>query len=143
VADDRLKALARLAQGTLVERLGIRTLELGDGRAVGEMEFRPDLCQLTGLLHAGAILALADTIATTAAMTVVNPEGDFDLSRFPLAIQISANLVRNTDGGKITAEAVATHRGRTTMVVETKVRDEGGRLLALTTTTLLVPQQAT
>ena len=141
MADDRLETIARLAQGTLIELLGIRVVELGDGRAVEEMEFRPDLCQLTGLLHGGAILALADTTATGAAMTVLNPEGDFDLSRFPLAIQISANLVRNTDRGKITAEAVATHRGRTTIVVETKVRDEGGRLLALTTTTLLVPQR--
>ena len=141
MADERLEAAVRLRKGTLIELLGIRAVELGDGRAVEEMEFRPDLCQLTGLLHTGAILALADTAATAAAMTVVNPQGDFDLSRFPLAIQLSANLVRNTNRGKITAEAVATHRGRTTIVVETQVRDEGGRLLALVTVTLLVPQQ--
>lgn len=141
MADERRQTLVRLAQGTLIDLLGIRLVELGDGRAVEEMDCRPDLCQPTGVLHAGAILALADSAATAAAMTVVNPEGDFDLARFPLAVQISANLVGNTNRGRVSAEAVASHRGRTTIVVETKVSDEAGKLRAITLTTLLVPQR--
>ena len=53
MADDRLEAAARLRKGTLIELLGIRLVELGDGRTVQEMEFRPDLCQLTGCCTPG------------------------------------------------------------------------------------------
>ena len=138
-ADDRIAALARMTAGTMVEALGIRVTALGDGRASGEMDYREDLRQSGGLFHAGAILALADSVATSAALTVVSPEGEFDLARFPLAIQTSSNLVGNVDRGKLVATAEAVHRGQTTIVVETKVRDERGKLIATTSTTLLVP----
>ena len=139
MADDRLQALTRLMEGRFFDLLGIKATELGDGRAVVEMQFRPDLRQLTGLFHGGAIITLADTAATFAALTIVNPDGDSDLSRFPPSFQISANLVRNVNQGKIIAEAEVTHHGRTTIVVEAKVRDENDRLLALTSVTLLAP----
>jgi len=138
-ADARIAALARMTAGTMVDALGIRVTALGDGLASGEMDYREDLRQSGGLFHAGAILALADSVATSAALTVVSPEGEFDLSRFPLAIQTSSNLVGNTDRGKLVATAEAVHRGRTTIVVETKVRDGNGKLIATTSTTLLVP----
>ena len=138
-SDERIRDIARITAGTMVEALGIRVTALGDGVASGEMEYREDLRQSGGLFHAGAILALADSIATSAALTVVSPEGEFDLSRFPLAIQTSSNLVGNADRGKLIATAEAVHRGRTTIVVETKVRHGGGKLIATTSTTLLVP----
>ena len=142
MAADRRQALARLTKDTLIDLLGIRILEAGDGRALAEMEFRADLRQPTGLLHGGALLSLADTTATFAALTVVDPEGgEFDFSRFPLAIQLSANFMANVDKGKITCEAEAVHRGRSTIVVEAKVRSESGRLLAPVTVTLLVPRR--
>jgi uncharacterized protein (TIGR00369 family) len=56
----------------------------------------------------------------------------------PLTIQISANLIRNTDHGRITATAEVVHSGRTTQVVQTTVTDEDGRLLAVVTTTHVV-----
>ena len=140
-ADDRIAALARMTAGTMVEALGIRVTELGDGTAAGEMDFREDLRQSGGVFHAGAILALADSIATSAAMTVVSPEGEFDMDRFPLAIQTSSNLVGNVNGDKLVATAEVVHRGRTTIVVDTKVRDGGGKLIATTSTTLLVPSR--
>ena len=138
-ADDRIAALARMTAGTMVEALGIRVSALADGTASGEMDYREDLRQSGGLFHAGAILALVDSVATSAALTVVSPAGEFDLSRFPLAIQTSSNLVSNVDCGKLVAVAEAVHRGRTTIVVETKVRDGSGKLIATTSTTLLVP----
>ncbi|MGH2585806.1 MAG: PaaI family thioesterase, partial [Dehalococcoidia bacterium] len=55
-----------------------------------------------------------------------------------LAIQLSANLIRNTGSGTATAEAKLVHRGRTTMVAETTVRDDQGRTLVIVTTTHIV-----
>jgi uncharacterized protein (TIGR00369 family) len=66
------------------------------------------------------------------------PDGTWDPAQFPLTIQLSANLIRNTNTGKLIAEAVPLHRGRTSMVMQTTVRDEQGRVMAVVTATLLV-----
>jgi acyl-coenzyme A thioesterase PaaI-like protein len=77
------------------------------------------------LFHAGAIIALADETATAAA-TWENPPGEFRPGLFPLTLQMSGNLIRNTDDG---AEVV--HRGRTTPVAAVRVSaDDRQRLIA-------------
>jgi len=53
-------------------------------------------------------------------------------------LQISANLIRNTNRGVLRAEAEVIQRGRTTLVVEAKVRDEPGKLIASLRVTQLV-----
>jgi 1,4-dihydroxy-2-naphthoyl-CoA hydrolase len=126
------------AKGTNVEARGTRFLEVSAERAVAELAFRPDLAQLTGLFHGGVILSLADETATACSVASVMPDGTWDPARFPLTIQLSANLIRNTNTGKLIAEAVPLHRGRTSMVMQTTVRDEQGRVMALITATLLV-----
>jgi len=126
------------AKGTNVEARGTRFLEVSAERAVAELAFRPDLAQLTGLFHGGVILSLADETATACSVASVMPDGTWDPAKFPLTIQLSANLIRNTNTGKLIAEAVPLHRGRTSMVIQTTVRDEQGRVMALITATLLV-----
>lgn len=133
-----LDAISQRAAGTMLETVGMRLVELNGERAVAEMEFQPHLTQLTGLLHTGALLTLADSAATAACLYATDPEGTLEPTRFPLAIQLSANLIRNIAAGRVTAEARLVHRGRTTMVVETRIRDDHERLLVTVTTTHLV-----
>jgi uncharacterized protein (TIGR00369 family) len=134
LAAERLNARAR---GTNIEARGTRFLEVSAERAVAELAFRPDLAQLTGLFHGGVILSLADETATACSLATVMPDGVWDVEKFPLTIQLSANLIRNTDTGKLIAEAVPLHRGRTSMVIQTTIRDEHGRVVAVVTVTLL------
>jgi uncharacterized protein (TIGR00369 family) len=94
--------------------------------------------KLTGLFHAGALFALADTTATAGALHVISPTGDVAPEQFPLTVQASINLLRNTNQGSVTAESHALHRGRTMIVMETEVRDAEGRLLLVVSTTHLV-----
>src|SRR5438128_3936804 len=108
-------------RGTMIESHGTRFLSAGEGRARAQLAFKPELSQLTGLFHAGAIIALADETATAAAMWETNPTGEFKPESFPLTLQLSVNLLRNTNHGTLTAEAQMVHRGRTTMVVEVRV----------------------
>jgi 1,4-dihydroxy-2-naphthoyl-CoA hydrolase len=122
----------------LMTTLGIRIVSASPDETVLEMDFKPEMQQLTGLFHTGAILALADSAATQGSMRVVDPEKDTDAARFPLAVQLSASLVRNTNSGTLTATARPVHRGRTMIVMETEVRDSGGRLLTTMTSTHLV-----
>jgi 1,4-dihydroxy-2-naphthoyl-CoA hydrolase len=135
IAAERLNERAK---GTNVEARGTRFVEVSAERAVAELAFRPDLTQLTGLFHGGVILSLADETATACSMANVMPEGTWNPAQFPLTIQLSANLIRNTNTGKLIAEAIPLHRGRTSMVMQTTVRDEQGRVMALVTATLLV-----
>src|SRR5207302_11205 len=58
---------------------------------------------------------------------------------FPLALQLSVNLIRNADGGTLTAEAKIVHRGRTTLVVDVEVFDDQRRLIAKLAATQLAP----
>ncbi|HSF34241.1 MAG TPA: PaaI family thioesterase [Candidatus Tectomicrobia bacterium] len=126
------------AQGTNIAARGTRFLHVSAERAVAELAFRPDLAQLTGLFHGGVILSLADETATACSLATVMPDGTWDPGKFPLTIQLSANLIRNANAGKLIAEAVPVHRGRASMVMQTTVRDEQGRVMALVTATLLV-----
>src|SRR5919108_4389987 len=126
-------AAARLnerAKGTNIEARGTHFLEVGPERAVAELAFRPDLAQLTGLFHGGVILSLADETATACSLATAMADGTWDPAKFPLTIQLSANLIRNTNTGKLIAEAVPLHRGRTSMVMQTTVRDEHGSVMA-------------
>jgi 1,4-dihydroxy-2-naphthoyl-CoA hydrolase len=130
-------------RGTMIEAHGTRFLTAGQGRAVAQLDFTPALRQLTGLFHAGAIIALADETATAAAMWETNPTADFTPERFPLTLQLSVNLIRNTNRGTLTAEAQVLHRGRTTIIVDVKVSDDQQRLIASMVATLLVPTSGT
>jgi 1,4-dihydroxy-2-naphthoyl-CoA hydrolase len=128
---------ARIA-GTMLAFHGTRFVEVSAERAVLELDFKPELCQLTGRFHAGAIISLADEACTALASAHAMTDG-WDPKRFPLTVQLSANLMRNTDRGKLIAEALPVHKGRTTVVVHSTVKDDAGRLLATVTATQIVP----
>src|SRR5213594_342134 len=117
-------------RGTMIERHGTRFVTAGKGRAVAQIDFKPELTQLTGRFHAGAIVALADEAATAAAMWETNPTGDFRPELFPLSLQLSVNLIRNTN------------RGRTILVVDVQVFDDERALVAKLVATLLAPRAA-
>ena len=127
------------ARGTMIESHGTRFISAGEGRARTQLVFKSSLTQLTGLFHAGAIIALADEAATAAAMWETNPTAEFRPELFPLTLQLSVNLLRNTNQGTLTAEAEVVHRGRTTLVVDVLIRDEQQKLVAKLTATLLKP----
>lgn len=129
----------RRSAGTMLAAHGTRFVDVSAERAVLELRFKPELTQLTGLFHAGAIISLADEACTALASAHAMSEEGWDPARFPLTVQLSANLIRNTNRGKITAEAIPIHKGRTTVVVQSTVKDEEGRLLAVVTATQIVP----
>ncbi|PYN75471.1 MAG: hypothetical protein DMD96_27890 [Candidatus Rokuibacteriota bacterium] len=137
--EEFLKKLSAWARGTMIESHGTRFVSVGPGRAVAELDFKPTLAQLTGRFHAGAIVAFADETATCAAMWETNPSGVLRPELFPLTLQLSVNLIRNTDQGTLTAEAQIVHRGRTTLVVEVQVFDDRRRLIAKLAATQLAP----
>jgi 1,4-dihydroxy-2-naphthoyl-CoA hydrolase len=138
-SEEFLKRLAGWARGTMIESQGTRFVSVGSGRAVAQLDHKPTLSKLTGRFHAGAIVAFADEPATRAAMWEINPSGELRPELFPLTLQLSTNIIRNSDRGTLTAEAQIVHRGRTTLVVDVEVFDDQRRLIAKLTATQLAP----
>lgn len=133
------KLNAEWSRGTMIDAHGTRFVSVAPRRAVAQLDFKPALTQLTGLFHAGAIVALADETATAAAMWETNPSAPLRPELFPLTLQLSVNLIRNTNRGTLTAEAEIVHRGRTTLIVEVAVHDDERRLIAKLVATQLAP----
>src|SRR5882724_6217207 len=133
------KEFTRRIAGTMLASNGTRFVQVSAERAVLELDFKPELTQMTGLFHAGAIISLADEACTALASAHAMRGTGWSAGAFPLTVQLSANLIRNTNRGTLTAEAVPIHKGRTTVVVQSTVKDDHGRLLATVTTTQIVP----
>ncbi len=124
--------------GNVIVALGLRPIAVDSERAVMEMPYGPNVRQGTGVFAAGALIQLADVAATMVCFHALDPTGERRDIPFPLSIQISTNLLRNTDPGKAIATARIAHKGRAMIVVESEVRDDRDRLLALVTSTHLV-----
>jgi len=93
------------------------------------VEFADALCTSGGLLHGGAVMALADSAGGACAFLNL-PDGAVGTS----TIQSATNFVAGVRDGRVTATATPLHVGRTTIVVETEVRN-GDRLVAKTVQT--------
>jgi uncharacterized protein (TIGR00369 family) len=123
-------------EGTLMGQLGIRVVSLSPDRAVAELPFHAGISTPIGHAHAGAMLALADTTATYLAIATTG--GGLDAAGFPVAIGLTAQIVGNVQQGTLRAESAVAHRGRTLVVIASRVTSDTGRLLALVTTTHFV-----
>ena len=113
--------------------LGIEFVSAAPDRIVARMTVREDLCTRPAVLHGGALMAFADTLG--AAGTLVNlPAGSGTTT-----LESKTNFFAPAPtGSKILGEATPLHRGRRTMVWQTRVSNPDGRLLALVTQTQLV-----
>ena len=113
--------------------LGIRYLSIAPERVTAEMTVREDLCTAPAVAHGGTLMAFADTLG--AAATVVNlPEGAGTTT-----IESKTNFFAPAPpGSTITGECTPLHRGRRTMVWQTRITNAEGRLLALVTQTQMV-----
>jgi uncharacterized protein (TIGR00369 family) len=113
--------------------MGIRLTEVAADRVVAEMKVRPELCTTGGILHGGASMAFADTLGAVG--TIVNLAENKRTTTTDSSTKFIAAARVNT---VVTGECVALHRGRTTMVWQTSIRNDQGKLCALVTQTQLV-----
>jgi 1,4-dihydroxy-2-naphthoyl-CoA hydrolase len=113
--------------------LGIRILESTSDKVVGELTVRDELCTHPAVLHGGAAMALADTLGAIATLNNL-PEG-----KSTTTIESKTNFVAPAPAGtKVRAECTPVHRGKRTMVWQTRITTPEGRLVALVTQTQLV-----
>ena len=113
--------------------MGISVVSVEPDQVVGELKVREDLCTRPAVLHGGAYMAFADTIGAIA--TVANlKDGETTTT-----IESKTNFFAAVPlGDTARAECTPLHKGRTTMVWQTRITRGDGRLCALVTQTQMV-----
>jgi uncharacterized protein (TIGR00369 family) len=112
--------------------LGIEVDEATKDEVRGRMAWRPELCTSFTVLHGGAIMAFADTLGALCASLNL-PEGAGTTT-----IESKTNFFRAIREGEVHGTTKPLHAGRTTIVVQTELRDDRGKLVAQTTQTQAV-----
>jgi 1,4-dihydroxy-2-naphthoyl-CoA hydrolase len=123
---DRLK-------GLFSDLIGIELSEVAPERVAARLTVRDELCTTGKVLHGGAIMAFADTLGAIG--TFVNlPQGARTTT-----IESKTNFLGAAPlGARVLGESTPVHRGRTTMVWQTRITLEAGKLVALVTQTQMV-----
>jgi uncharacterized protein (TIGR00369 family) len=116
----------------LATTLGIDITEATAEGVTGTLDHRPELCTTAGVLHGGALMTLADTVGAVCAFLNL-PAGARTST-----LESKTNFLRVVTAGRATAVCTPVHVGRSTIVLQTLVRDESGRLVTLTTQTQTV-----
>lgn len=118
--------------------LGIRYLEVAPERVTAELTVRDELCTTPAIAHGGVLMSFADTLG--AAATFLNLRDGAGTT----TIESKTNFFAPAPVGSIIrGECTPLHRGRRTMVWQTRITNAEGRLLALVTQTQMVLEPAT
>src|SRR5215472_15756909 len=113
--------------------MGMKITQVSRDKVVAEMPVRDDLENRNGVLHGGALMAFADNLGGTAAIANL-PDGARTAT-----IESKTNFFAPIPVGDVArAECTPLHRGRTTMVWQTRVTRGDGKLAALVTQTQIV-----
>jgi 1,4-dihydroxy-2-naphthoyl-CoA hydrolase len=123
---------ALLATMPFAQTNGVQLTAATSDEARGRLAWSPERCTLGGTMHGGALMLLADTVGAVCAFLGL-PEGAGTAT-----LSSSTNLLRAVRSGEVEAVSRPLHRGRTTVVVVTEVRDAEGRLVSSTTQTQAV-----
>jgi 1,4-dihydroxy-2-naphthoyl-CoA hydrolase len=128
-----MSPFAAMQAETLLTTLGIEITEATKERVVATMPVGPKVHQPFGVLHGGASVALAESVASTAAWMNVD-----QATELVVGIEINANHLRAKRDGLVTATATPVHVGRRTQVWEVRIADEAGKLVCVSRCTVAV-----
>ena len=111
---------------TLADFMGIRFTSIQDDALIAVMPVTSTIKQPIGIVHGGANVVLAETVASTAANLVLDIE-----KYYAVGLEININHIRSVREGQITAKTWPLHLGRSTSVWQIELQDESQRLTAV------------
>jgi uncharacterized protein (TIGR00369 family) len=127
---------ARFREGmkdTMAEALGMELVEVSPGKVVITMPVDHRTHQPLGLLHGGASVALAETVASIGGWYLVMKDGKAVVGQ-----EINANHLRSVRTGKVKAVGEVLHQGKTSQVWQIRIYDEAERMVCISRCTLAV-----
>jgi 1,4-dihydroxy-2-naphthoyl-CoA hydrolase len=122
-----------MSSGSLISHLGIEFVEVGEDYLVARMPVDDRTRQPLGVLHGGASVALAETLASWAGTFTVDPDRGYCAGT-----EINANHIRPVTSGWVTGVARPLALGRRTQVWEVRITDDGGKLVCVSRCTMAV-----
>jgi uncharacterized protein (TIGR00369 family) len=126
-------AIQQLVATSLPGLLGVEFVEVRPDRVLGRLRVRPEISTVGGILHGGSIMAFADTLGAVGTVVNMPPGGRTN------TIESSTKFIAAAPQGTVvTGVAVPLHKGRTTMVWQTTISREDGRLCAVVSQTQLM-----
>lgn len=117
----------------LITHLGIEFLEPGDDFLAARMPVDRRTHQPYGLLHGGASVVLAETLASAGAALTLDPS-----RQICVGLEINANHLRGVKTGWVTGIAKPLHLGRTTQVWEIRISEEQDKLVCISRCTMAI-----
>lgn len=132
-----LKVCNDSSKNTLMETLEIEYTDVGTDYLIGKMPVNAKVYQPDGVLHGGAMVALAESVGSMASYIFL------DAQQFAIrGIEISANHVKSVRDGSVFAKATMLHKGRTTQLWDIKVTDAEDQLISICKlTTIALPKK--
>jgi 1,4-dihydroxy-2-naphthoyl-CoA hydrolase len=118
---------------TIMEAIGIEVTDLSEDRVVATMPVHGPTRQPFGVLHGGASVVLAETVASLGTYNLIDQE-----SQLAMGLEINANHIRAKSDGIVTAVGTPLHRGRKIMVWDVRITDEDERLICVSRCTVAV-----
>jgi 1,4-dihydroxy-2-naphthoyl-CoA hydrolase len=132
-ADDRRIEAIAADQPPFARLMGLKLIEVSRDRVVAEIVVREELTNRNGGLHGGAVMGIADNMGGTATFVNMPPGAG------TTTIESKTNFFAAVPAGDtIRAECTPLHRGRTTMVWQTRIIRSDGRLAAVVIQTQLI-----
>ncbi len=120
-------------KNTIIEWLGIETIELTSEKVICTMPVDKRTHQPFGLLHGGASVVLAETVASIGAWAGIDPT-----THVAMGMEINANHIRSVSSGIVTAVGVPLHTGKSSAVWDIKITDEQNRLICVSRCTVAI-----
>lgn len=115
--------------------LGVGLTQASSAEVVGTMTWSAERCTIGGALHGGSLMGFADSLGAICAFLNL-PTGAIGTS----TIESKTNFFRGVRSGAVIGRSTPLHAGRTTIVVQTDIRDDTDRRVALVTQTQAVLQ---
>ncbi len=125
----------RLNESPFYQLIGMEILELRSGYSRFRLGLHPELRNVSGVVHGGAIASIADAAMGVALATLLDP-----LAQRPITVEMKINYTAPAREGELVAEGRVVQKGSTVTVTGAEVRDGEGGLVALATGTYLVKQ---
>ena len=132
-----LKVCNDSSVNTMMETLEIEYIDVGNDFLIGKMPVTSKVHQPDGVLHGGAMVALAESVGSMASFIFLDGK-----NYFVRGIEISANHLKSVREGEVFAKAVIVHKGRTTQLWDIKITDGDDNLISVCKlTTIALPRK--
>ncbi len=128
--------LNKVNNNTLAEHLGIVFTEVGSDHLSAKMPVDPRTHQPLGLLHGGASVALAETMGSLAAYSIINRE-----THYCLGLEIKANHIKSAKSGYVYGKTFPVHVGRKTHIWDIEIRNEDNELVCTSRITMIIMEK--